>query len=33
VFQGLEKNIGSAVIKTGSAHQFNPNTYRMKVQG
>jgi hypothetical protein len=28
-----EKNTGSAVIKTGSAHQFNPNTYRMKVQG
>jgi hypothetical protein len=36
VFQGLEKkrkNTGSAAIKTGSAHQFNPNTYRMKVQG
>jgi hypothetical protein len=32
VFQGLEKkNTGSAAIKTGSAHQFNPNTYRMKV--
>jgi hypothetical protein len=34
VFQGLEKkNTGSTAIKTGSAHQFNPNTYRMKVQG
>jgi hypothetical protein len=35
VFQGLEKkrNTGSAAIKTGSAHQFNPSTYRMKVQG
>jgi hypothetical protein len=28
-----EKNTGSAAIKTGSTHQFNPNTYRMKVQG
>jgi hypothetical protein len=34
VFPGLEKkNTGSVAIKTGSAHQFNPNTYRMKVQG
>jgi hypothetical protein len=27
-----EKNTESAAIKTGSTHQFNPNTYRMKVQ-